>query len=118
MKKTLLVVFGLALASQVKADSPVSLKPATVKFVTDNSIIVPDPIFDNQKTGLNWMVQPGCPADGKIHTVGGLKLVDPKNPQKSLCTSDQTENVKSYVSLVSTANFYYCVNHFSDPVCQ
>lgn len=107
MKRIFLVVAGLTLSAQVMATGAIDLKPGTVKFVADNNLSVPDPIKDNQKTGLNWMVAPGCGAGD--HTVGGLPIK---------CTGSKPSDVKLYVDTVSQANFYYCINHFEDPFCQ
>ena len=110
MKRIFLVVSGLMLSAQVMATGTPGLKPTTVNFIQENKLTLPEPIFDNQKTGLNWMVAPGCPADGKPHTVGGLNI--------GKCSGNKLADVTTYTDMVAGANFYYCLNNPNDSLCQ
>lgn len=110
MKRVYIVLTGLLLAAQVMATGSSGLKPATVNFLQQNNITTPQPMFDNQATGLNWMVSPGCPADGRSHTVGGINI--------GKCSGDKSADVTNYTNMVAGANFYYCLNNPSASLCQ
>jgi len=108
MKRIMLAALTLTLAAQVMATGTVDLTPAAKQFADSNSVSLPDPFFDNQKQGFNWMVQPGCSAGD--HKVGGIAIK---------CTGKKVDDLNKYVGLVGSTNYFYCTNvKPSDPACQ